>query len=102
MKQWTGLTPALGLAIAVSICTVLLPASASASLTNYTWTGGGGTGEWSNGANWQGGSAPSGTVGTISFPAAACTSASTDNCQSDENISGLTASTLSIVTPTAS
>jgi len=47
---------------------VLALAAASASATsNFTWTGAASAANWSNATNW-GGSAPSGSVGTLSFP----------------------------------
>jgi len=48
------------------------------------------------GSNW-GGAAPSGTVGTLSFPALACSSSACPTTTDD--VSGLTASTLSVAQP---
>jgi Divergent InlB B-repeat domain len=67
-----------------------------AAATDFTWSGTGG-GNWSTGANW-GGAAPSGTVGTLTFPSAPCTS--TASCSTTNDISGLTASSLAVVNPT--
>lgn len=92
----------LGGLLCAASCLLVLPAIASAQ-TTYTWSGaaGGTPPEWSNSGNWSGGTAPtSSTDSTLSFPASSCTS--TSGCPSDDNISGLTAGTLSIVTPTAS
>jgi hypothetical protein len=69
----------------------------------FTWSGEGPPAEstWSNGANWGGVSAPSGKVGTLTFPAltsAACTAdPATDTCyESMNNLAGLEANALSI------
>ncbi len=45
-----------------------LPGTASA-LTNFTWSGATTSIYWSSGGNWVGGAAPSGSVGTLTFPA---------------------------------
>jgi hypothetical protein len=59
--------PLLALSIAAS---VLMPATASAA--NFTWSGGAAVtpGDWSNAANWSGGTAPSSgvSIGTVTFP----------------------------------
>jgi hypothetical protein len=54
-------------AAALAVLAVLLAAS-SASAADFTWTGPD-NGTWSTAANWDGGggSAPSGTVGTLAF-----------------------------------
>src|SRR2546422_949717 len=77
---WTAAT------LALAILAVPSPASA---LTDLTWSGGGADHNWSTGANW-GGTAPSGSVGTLTFPSSpgVCCPATTDD------IAGLTASTL--------
>ncbi len=46
---------------------LMMPASASAA-TNYTWGGTHSTPAWSEAGNWNGGVAPSGSVGTLTFP----------------------------------
>ncbi len=72
-----------------------------ASATDYTWSGAGNSQLWSNGTNW-GGVAPSGSVGTLTFPdlsgVSACTSSPpTEACyQSFNDVSGITANALSI------
>jgi hypothetical protein len=78
-----------------------LPASASAQ-TDFSWSGAGpvANSNWSDATNW-GGTAPSGDVGTLSFPAltsAACTaSPPTDACyQSYNGLTGLSATGISI------
>jgi hypothetical protein len=59
--------PLLALSIAASF---LVPATASAA--NFTWSGGAAVtpGDWSNAANWSGGTAPSSgaSIGTLTFP----------------------------------
>lgn len=59
-------------AVAPLLIAVLLPAAPVLAAPDYTWSGEGVSGAeaWSNGANWQGGSAPvaSSAIGTLSFP----------------------------------
>jgi hypothetical protein len=78
-----------------------LPASASAQ-TDFTWSGADtvGNSNWSDATNW-GGTAPSGSVGTLTFPAltsAACTAnPPTDTCyHSNNDLTGLSATGISI------
>lgn len=85
----------------VAGASLLVPAIAQAS-TNYTWSGAAapGTPNWSNGTNWEG-SAPSGSVGTLTFPAltgAACVAnPATATCYTSTNdVSGLNVNALSI------
>jgi hypothetical protein len=64
------------LALALAVCGCWLGAS-STFAASFTWSGAAAVGEpkWSNGTNWEG-TAPSGSVGTLTFPAltsAACT-----------------------------
>jgi hypothetical protein len=82
---------------------LVLPSAAAAA--DFAWNGatalGVGAGNWSNGTNWLGGTAPSAAVGTLSFPAltsTACTSMPrTDTCYlSTNNVSGISASGISI------
>ena len=74
--------------------------STGLSSTGYTWSGGGSApGNWSAGANWSGNAAPSGTVGTLTFPpltSSACSaSPPTTACyNSVDDISGLSAAGL--------
>ncbi len=70
---------------------------------DFTWSGAapGGQPFWSNASNWVGGTAPSGNVGTLSFPAlrsSACISSpETDTCyQSENDVSGLHPNSVSI------
>jgi hypothetical protein len=80
--------------------TVTATFGASADLT---WCGIQG-GSWSSGDNWVGGSVPSGTVGTLVFPATSCTSqvnGSGGLCTGSDDVSGLTASRLDLVSPTS-
>ena len=80
-------------------------ASSAMALTNFTWSGATPTTTsfapaWSKGSNWVGGTAPSGSVGTLSFPAltsGACTgSPPTEACSDTSNdISGLNVDKLS-------
>jgi outer membrane protein assembly factor BamB len=53
----------------------------------YTWTGGSTTLSWSAGANWDGLIAPSGTVGTLTFPnlSSACVSGTSPDACYDAN-----------------
>jgi hypothetical protein len=81
---------------------LLLPSSATA-LTDFTWSGGAppGSSGWSNGGNWAGGTAPSGSVGTLTFPlltSAPCTATPPGaTCfTSNNDITGLDVNALSI------
>jgi hypothetical protein len=80
------------------------PALSTANPPSFTWTGattlGAGASNWSTTTNW-GGTAPSGTVGTLSFPPltnAECTAAApTETCYaSNNNLSSLTANAITI------
>ncbi|HEY5318825.1 MAG TPA: Ig-like domain repeat protein [Solirubrobacteraceae bacterium] len=79
--------------MAVAILTVVLglPSSAGA-LTDFSWSGASAAPNWSVGTNW-GGTAPSGSVGTLSFPAlTGCTTC----YQSSNDVTGLSANAISI------
>jgi hypothetical protein len=87
------------------VCNAVLvfAAPAPASATDFTWSGAGSVGasNWSNTANWEGGSAPSGTVGKLSFPALSsggcATNPPTSACyNSDNDLNGLNVKALSI------
>lgn len=94
---------AMGSAAAV-IGVVALGAPASAAATDFTWTGatpsGAGATNWSQPANWQGGVAPSGSVGALSFPSlssnSACTGSPTEACYTSNNDGSISATSLSI------
>jgi hypothetical protein len=76
---------------ALALSGLVVPRAAAA--TNFTWTGGAPFGEsqWSNAANW-GGTAPSGAVGTLTFPPLACVMTA---CGSNfDDIVGLSTSSL--------
>ncbi len=61
--------------------------------SDFTWTGAGG-GQWSTPEDWSGCTAPSGTVGTLTFPAGGCTAVR--SCYVEDDIPGLTASWLEL------
>lgn len=93
-------TWAYAFSIAMMIFTYCLLSPIAASAADYTWTGGGlaasTADEWSNGANWLGGTAPAAaaSIGTLTFPAlssGACTAnPPTAVCyHSENNLSGL-------------
>ena len=94
-------TNLIGLALA---CVSLLMLASSASASNYIWTGASETSHnWSDAANW-GGTAPSGTVGTLEFPeltSAACTAnPTTAACyETDNDIGGLSMNAISFNGP---
>jgi hypothetical protein len=70
-----------------------LAAVSATATTSYTWTGGASDANWSDGMNW-GGSAPSGTVGTLSFPA--LSGSCTTTCyQTTNNVPNLNVNELS-------
>jgi hypothetical protein len=56
--------------IVLAICAGSLLLASAASAANFTWSGGGGADDWSDGANWLGGVAPSSgaSIGTLRFP----------------------------------
>jgi hypothetical protein len=56
--------------VALIVVACALAASAEAQAADFTWSGAAPVGEakWSNGANWEGGTAPNGTIGTLTFP----------------------------------
>src|SRR6516162_1341730 len=92
-----------GLAAVLVLGMPVIPSAAAAA--DFTWSGatalGSGASNWSNGPNWVGGTAPSGSVGVLTFPALTsppCTSTPpTDTCsQGTDDISGLSASGLTI------
>jgi hypothetical protein len=77
-------------------------AVSSASAANFTWSGSAAVGEpnWSNGTNWEG-TAPSGSVGTLTFPKLtrpACSSEPpTETCANSTNdLTGLAAEAIVI------
>ena len=76
----------------------LLPLGGEAFATpsTYTWSGAAGNGNWSSGANWVGGSAPSATTPVnLFFPATTCASTPT-TCATTDDIAGLIVDSLSI------
>lgn len=93
------------IAVVVFAGLLALPSSAAA-LTDFTWSGampfGAGAANWSNTTNWVGGAAPSGSVGTLTFPnlgsnSACAGAAPTETCgRSNNDIGGLSVSALSI------
>jgi hypothetical protein len=83
------------MAATVLLGVLALPSSAAAAVPNFTWSGGAGAPNWSAAANWVGGTAPGGSVGTLSFPALSaglCTAC----YQSSNDVSAVTASGISI------
>ena len=75
----------LALAAAVApfaVGVVALPAaSASATASNFTWSGASASSpNWSDSSNWTGGVAPSGTVGTLTFPNLSATTDGSGTC----------------------
>jgi hypothetical protein len=86
--------------VSAAVALVLTPAVAGATPppSSFTWTGGGGELEpsWSDGTNW-GGSAPSGTVGTLDFPSGACPARTVSPfCDSENDVKGLAVDKLEI------
>lgn len=92
-QSWAWASAALVVLVACGCSLLAAPAALAA---NFTWSGGGTTSAdaWSNVANWEGGSTPSGAIGTLTFPAltsAACTAEPpTATCYTSNNdLSGL-------------
>ncbi len=96
---------ALAALIVPVACACLLLAS-SASAADFTWSGGGEAAftadNWSDGANWLGGTAPasSSSIGTLAFPAltsSGCMSPPTDVCyESNNDLSNLSVNSIAI------
>jgi hypothetical protein len=92
------LRPTLLAALAIAF-TGTVPAAAA---QDFRWTGGAplGDGNWSIGANWSGGAAPSGSVGTLKFPklggGCGVTQSSKTCYSSDNDLHGLTANAISV------
>jgi hypothetical protein len=91
------------LIVLVALCGATIFSEPAAAAPDFTWAGGAALGspEWSHASNWTGGSGPSGTVGTVTFPAlprVACTaSPPTETCyQSHNDVAGITANRLAI------
>jgi hypothetical protein len=109
-RDWAGRARAIcrrrrRVAAVVVVASVLVPAAPAAALTDFTWSGAsptsGGDTNWSTAANWTNATAPSGSVGTLTFPtlsSASCTAnPPTASCYSSNNdVSGLTAAKLAI------
>jgi hypothetical protein len=74
---------------------VLAVPSSAAALTDFSWSGASAAANWSAGSNWVGGTPPSGSVGTLSFPALGAGSC-TACYQSSNDVSGASASAISI------
>jgi|GEM_PF-3471943 len=86
-----GVRAVSGIAAIVILVVAVLVATASAASSYYTWAGKGNNPYWSNGANWVGGHAPSGSVAKLTFPALSGGSTFSQN-----DVTGLTAGALSI------
>jgi RHS repeat-associated protein len=67
--------PVLFATAGLGLCGATIAASSAAG-ADFTWSGEAPAGEpnWSNGANWVGGAAPSGSVGALNFPQLSSTS----------------------------
>jgi hypothetical protein len=67
----------------------------SAALADFTWSGASTAPNWSAGANWVGGTAPSGSAGTLTFPA--LTNPPCTTCYSSSNdVTGVSADGIAI------
>lgn len=91
------------IALACAICAAALTAGTAAAAENFTWSGTAsvGSAEWSSTANWEGGKAPNGSVGTLTFPSLtspACTAnPPTATCYTSTNdVAGLNVNAISI------
>jgi RHS repeat-associated protein len=80
----------LAVVVALALCGALLTAG-SAVAADFTWSGTASEPNWSIGANWMGGTAPNGTVGTLTFPELSeeCTKLVATCYQSYNDIPGL-------------
>jgi RHS repeat-associated protein len=88
----------LAIAAVIAIPSSLLFAAAPVWAADFTWTGAAPVGEpnWSNGANWEGGVAPSGSIGALTFPTVAGGLCTTTCYTSDNNIADLVTNSLTI------
>lgn len=86
------------LAVVVLGLSVALLTAGSAAAANFTWSGEAPVGEpnWSNGANWVGGAAPSGSIGALTFPTVAGGLCATTCYTSYNNIADLVTNSLTI------
>jgi Big-like domain-containing protein len=78
----------------VLLSVLAVPAPASAA-TDYTWSGAG-SGNWSNQENWLGGVAPSGTVGTLTFPYLGFPSLESDPYETKNDLVGISVNAMDI------
>lgn len=90
-------------AVTAATAALVLAPAALAQGVNYTWLGTGTTQDWSDAGNWTASdssmTAPSATVGTLSFPNLTC-GGSPDPCTGYDDVSPLTADELVIDTST--
>lgn len=86
----------LAAVVALGLFAALLAPRAMAA--DFTWTGGAPAGEpdWSNGSNWEGGVAPSGSIGALTFPTLTVGACATTCYVSGNNIAGLVTNSLAI------
>ncbi len=88
-------------ALAAAVLALVAAVGPASAASDFTWSGATSGQNWSAGGNWSGGTAPSGSVGALSFPAltsSACTAdPPTATCyQSQNDLSGITATGVSI------
>lgn len=105
---WRGHMVAMVLALAVVVCGGGWGATSAAAATDFTWSGATPNGlsasNWSLAGNWGGGAAPSGAVGTLTFPAltapACSASTPTATCyMSNNDVSNISATAISLDGP---
>jgi hypothetical protein len=86
-------------ALVVAVIAALAPAGA-ARAADFTWSGAASTPNWSVSGNWVGGTAPSGTVGDLDFPALSSpgclASPVASACYVSTNDSSVTATSISV------
>jgi hypothetical protein len=79
--------------VAVAILAGVLGLPAAAAAADFTWSGGAAAPSWSAATNWVGGTAPSGSVGTLAFPALG----TCGTCyQSSNDVTGVSASAITV------
>ncbi|MGH9115599.1 MAG: hypothetical protein ACRDWW_07175, partial [Acidimicrobiales bacterium] len=99
--------PSLAAAAALVLGVQMVGAgTAGAATTSFTWSGAGTTtSAWSSTANWTGGTAPTGSVGTLTFPDLGSTCdqlppPTSPVCyRSDNDVSGISANSVDFSSP---
>jgi hypothetical protein len=85
---------AYSVAVAAVVLGVFVAPTPASALVDFSWSGAAGSPAWSDAGNWSGATAPSGSVGTLTFPA--LSSCSACSYVSSDDVAGLNANALLI------